>query len=141
MEIDIKDIIDKYEIAETDLDARLEDLRAEVDDESSLWSKYEKLEKAFFTNHRVMSLFADTLQLVDSKETLTLYELDDVKRAYELLVKHNPDNLQYLQDLIYYNYVVLDDESESLALIQKMKDKLVKLNTFVDDLSRQISEA
>lgn len=138
--MDIKHIISTFIKAQHDIEERIEDLKPLYQDETRLWSKLETLGLPILINERIISFLADSLQLVDNEARLELFDLQDIKSIYLLLVQYYPNNIQYQLDLISFVYNVLDEENEALELVTNalalIDEKRLVLMEFFNKIKR-----
>ena len=129
--MDIRGLIKEFEESEKKKEEILKGLKLLFLNEPELWFKLENLNMDVLTTEKAMSFIADSLQLVSDENRLEFFNLQEVKRIYQILVKYNPYNLQYQSDLIAFVNNVLGDEKEAQSLaenaIKLMEKKRLEL--------------
>jgi len=114
--VDIIDIINDFEAKQATIAFTISSLKELFQHESELWQKLQSLDINIITNDQVMNFLADSLQMVNNLEQLHSFDLKDIQRIYQLLVKFHPDNIQYQLDHILFVDNILGDEKEVLNL-------------------------
>jgi hypothetical protein len=136
--MDVKNIIKNFEQVQNDQNNKLNHLKKYFADEEKLWVEFEKIDDTFFLNDKAISFLCDSLQLVDQKDRLALNDLQDIKHIYKLLVEYYPDNIQYQEDLIAFVYNVMDDEAETLLLIDKAEQRSESTRKYLEEIRSEI---
>jgi len=120
--MNIQGIIENFKNNQSEIDEKVIILKSIYKNEEQLWNALEVIDPGIIISERVMNLLADSLQMVDDKKRVELFDLNDIKNIYQVLVQYYPNNIQYQIDLISFVYNVLDDEREAKNLInQTMK--------------------
>lgn len=136
--MNIKNIVENFVQTQKDLNDRIIHLKRYFADEEKLWIEYEKLDDSFFLTDKAISFLCDSLQQVNQKEHLKLFDLQDLKRIYTLLAENYPDNIQYQEDLIAFVYNVLDDEDEALLLIDKAERRMESTRKYLWKIKKEL---
>lgn len=136
--LNIKNIVKDFQQAEKEMFNNIIRLKSVFADEEKLWIEIQKLDNSILIDHRVIALLSDSLQMIDNKEHLKVADLQDIKHIYQLLVEYYPDNIQYQEDLVAFVYNVLDDEAETLLLIEKFERKVEITQKYFNKIKKEV---
>jgi hypothetical protein len=137
--MDVKAVIKNFSESQISVEETIVRLKNLFLKEDELWKSLANVSPLILTNERVMNFFADNLQMINNQERIEQFDLQDIKSIYQILIQYNPDNLQYQIDLIEFVYAVLNDEHETMKLIENvmnlMDEKRVRLQNILNEIT------
>ena len=77
--MDISNLISAFSHLQSDINNQINSLKSSFNNESELWEKLEVADPTLLTDDRIINIIADAMQMVNHKERLKSFKLNDIK--------------------------------------------------------------
>lgn len=129
--IDLVKYKDQLHASEESIDRLLENLEEIKENDRTFFSLIQGIDEKFLYNSKICLVIMEALQLSNSEDIYSTYDLKDIEAVYDLMLKHNPNHLKLWMDAIYFHFNVLNHKD-------KVRDMINELNSKVNSISRQL---
>lgn len=136
--IDVIRYKDRLRICEEDLNKILAILEVKKEDDSSFFTFIQEIDEKYWYNNKVCLVIMEALQLSNSENIYSTYDLKDIEAVYDLMLKYNPNDLRLWMDAIYFNANVLDNEEKVQEMISKLLYKINSVSEQIDHIRKEL---
>lgn len=136
--IDVIRYKDRLRICEEDLNKILTILEVKKEDDSSFFTFIQGIDEKYLCNSKVCLVIMEALQLSNSENIYSTYDLKDIESVYDLMLKYNPNDLRIWMDAIYFNANVLNNEEKVQELINKLLCKINSVSEQIDYIRKEL---
>lgn len=137
MKLDIKQLIADCSSHQRELRATIDEYKQGFGSEQAFSQFMLKLRPGFLYSPEVVNLIADSLQILESREMIEQFELDDVLSLYKVTLQNNPSSIENFKDFVFYKINVLCQTKDSLSAIT---DYVTMLKREHEELSRILQD-
>ena len=100
------------------------DLSNRVNNDTSFFKYLNSVDQKYLNDIRLILIMTAALQLSDTESIYDSFELEDIAKIFDILLKHHKSNLDLNLEAIYFNYNVMSDNNKTLALINELEERL-----------------
>ncbi|MCS4165309.1 hypothetical protein [Sphingobacterium sp. BIGb0116] len=134
--MDIKKHLIALKSFEDSLDGALNLLQREVGNDLSFLANFDQLSNCYKMDSRSSQLLLKAMQLSNSKDAYSSFELSDIEKAYDFFLETNTNNLNIWVDAIYFNEIVMDNKRKSELLKSRFYSLLADFKKEIENLDK-----
>jgi hypothetical protein len=132
--MDIKKHLLALKSFEDSLAQALNQLQRKVGNDLSFLANFDKLSNCYKMDSRSSQLLLKAMQLSNSKDIYSSFELSDIEKAYDFILETNTNNLNIWIDAIYFNEIVMDNKRKSELLKTRFYSLLANFKKEIENL-------
>lgn len=133
--MDIKKYLMTLKSFEDSLEGVLNQLQSEIGNDLSFLANFDKLSNCYKMDSRLSRLFLKAMQLSNSKDIYSSFELSDIEKAYDFFLETNTHNLNIWVDAIYFNEIVMDNKRKSELLKSRFYSLLANFKKDIENMN------
>ena len=136
----LNNLIERLTEYERNISGISTDLSNRVNNDTSFFKYLNSVDQKYLNDIRLILIMTAALQLSDTESIYDSFELEDIAKIFDILLKHHKSNLDLNLEAIYFNYNVMSDNNKALALINELEDRLTAELSKINKIKNEIQE-
>jgi len=140
--IKLNDFIERLTEYERNINVISHDLMRRTKNDTSFFNYLNNVDQKYLNDIRVILIMTAALQISETESIYDSFELEDIAKIFDILLKQHKSNLDLNLEVIYFNYNVMTDNNRALALIIELEERLTaelsKINEIKNEIQNEI---
>lgn len=134
----LNNLIERLTEYERNISVISTDLSNRVNNDTSFFKYLNSVDPKYLNDIRLILIMTAVLQLSDTESIYDSYELEDIGKIFDILLKHHKSNLDLNLEAIYFNYNIMSDNNKTLALINELEERLTVELSKITEIKNEI---
>ncbi|QBR12177.1 hypothetical protein [Sphingobacterium sp. CZ-2] len=138
--INLNNFIERLAEYERNINVISHDLMLRIKNDTSFFNYLNNVDQKYLNDIRLILIMTAALQISETESIYDSFELEDIAKIFDILVKQHKSNLDLNLEAIYFNYNVMTDNNRALALIIELEERLTAELSKIYEIKNEIQK-
>ena len=138
--INLNNFIERLAEYERNINVISHDLMLRIKNDTSFFNYLNNVDQKYLNDIRLILIMTAALQISETESIYDSFELEDIAKIFDILVKQHKSNLELNLEAIYFNYNVMTDNNRALALIIELEERLTAELSKIYEIKNEIQK-
>ena len=136
--IKLNDFIERLTEYERNINVISHDLMRRAKNDTSFFNYLNNVDQKYLDDIRLILIMTAAIQISETESIYDSFELKDIAKIFDILLKLHKSNLDLNLEAIYFNYNVMTDNNRALALIIELEERLTAELSKINEIKNEI---
>ena len=138
--INLNNFIERLTEYERNINVISHDLMLRTKNDTSFFNYLNNVDQKYLNDIRLILIMTAALQISETESIYDSFELEDIAKIFDILLKQHKSNLDLNLEAIYFNYNVMTDNNRALALITELEERLTAELSKIYEIKNEIQK-